>query len=158
MPSPMTHAILPELGAAFCTTKKVKSEVTHRWYCRLDNNNFIFQAELFVIFKALDGISQQNQFFSIPSLNNSLSTVQTIRSFDSTNLQIIEIKSLLINLLLKTNLSHVSDHKGILGNKMVNILTNEVAARQSVVFSLLIPHLYIKVHHRAHLVKQRQDK
>lgn len=34
------------------------SEVTHVWYCRLDNS--IIQAELFAILKTLESIYQQN--------------------------------------------------------------------------------------------------
>lgn len=49
------------VGTDFCATEE--SGVTHRWARRLDDNNSIFQTELFAICKTLEWISQQNLIF-----------------------------------------------------------------------------------------------
>lgn len=78
-------------------------------------------------------------------------------AFESTNPQVIEIKSPLKNLPWKSHLVHVSAHKRVLGNGTVVMLANEAIVRSSVELLLLVAHLRVKIHLPADFVKQWQD-
>lgn len=105
--------------------------------------------------------SSQQQVLFLTKMNffvsKFLSSLQVPCISTTFKFQVTQIKSFLKPLFWKTRLTHVSAHKGRLGNKTADALAKEAIVTSSADCSHPIPDSHIKSHLCTHVIKKWQD-
>ena len=144
------------VAAAFCV---IKGEgVSHRWGCRLGDNNTVYQAELTAIQEALTWL-QNNPNSETKTLlfSDSLSALQAIHKHRAKHPIVVEIKRRLGNLKDKVALAHVLAHRGTFGNELADQEAKAATEKPVVELDLPVPHSYIKRNLKLQLFQNWQN-
>lgn len=102
------------------------SSVIQQWRGRLDENNTVYQTELYAIHKAFECIRIQTDTVLHLIKSKSLSSLQALKSQRIKYSLVLSIKESLITLENCTRVCRASTGKSIFGNKLADTLAKEV--------------------------------